>query len=397
MKVFLSYSRSDASVAGAVAEDVRLMGHTVWYDREVAGGQVWWDAILRQIRECDLFVFILTPKSLESQACRAEYKYASRLPKKILPVLCHDGVKVNLLPTELSLIQYVDYRAQDKQAAYAMVRAFQDVPEADPLPDPLPPEPPVPISYLGDLRAKIESDQEFTSVEQRDLLFEIKRRLKDLESREDALDLLRLLRCREDLLASVADEIDAILDGSSRERKHKPPEAPVLTEVPGVTDSSTETIDLTGDSRGLELVVNNVVLKSEIWTLKAAKDSLFIYLENGKLILAASFHRWMGKDAERLKAMGWDLAGTGMQSSAAAALGALGAATSGLGFALLLHKGTRDYLTRNLAVKFFSISQEKEAARNIVEVFRILCPGITRAVASKVVEPPMLPQKPTSG
>jgi hypothetical protein len=54
MKVFPSYSRSDASVAAAVGEDVRQMGCAVWYDREVAGEQAWWNAILRQIRESDL-------------------------------------------------------------------------------------------------------------------------------------------------------------------------------------------------------------------------------------------------------------------------------------------------------------------------------------------------------
>ena len=69
-----------------MAEDVRQMGHAVWYDREVAGGQSWWNAILGQIRDCDLFIFILTPRSLDSQACRNEYTYASALHKRVLPV-----------------------------------------------------------------------------------------------------------------------------------------------------------------------------------------------------------------------------------------------------------------------------------------------------------------------
>ena len=71
MRVFLSYSRADASVAASVAEDVRQMGHTAWFDREVLGGQAWWSTILQQIRESDLYVLILTPQSLASQACRS--------------------------------------------------------------------------------------------------------------------------------------------------------------------------------------------------------------------------------------------------------------------------------------------------------------------------------------
>src|SRR5215472_14946574 len=100
MKAFLGYSRSDKALAATVAEDLRQLGHTVWYDREVLGGQTWWSTILQQIRECDFYVFILTRGSLDSQACRYEYRYAYQLGKRVLPILCGDGVKINLLPPE---------------------------------------------------------------------------------------------------------------------------------------------------------------------------------------------------------------------------------------------------------------------------------------------------------
>ncbi len=383
MQTFLSYSRSDASVEEAVAKDVKFMGHEVWYDREVAGGQAWWNEILQQIRECDLFIFILTPRSLESQACRAEYTYASRLQKRILPVLCHDGVKVNLLPPELSQIQFVDYRAQDKQAAFGMVKAFNGVPEAVPLPDPLPSEPPVPISYLGDLRAQIDSDKALTLAQQRELFFEVKRRLKDSESRDDALELLRLLRGREDLLASVAEEIDTALDHSPQERPHEPSEDRALAEDTVVADLPPSAIDLTGDSKGLEPLVRNVAANSERWVLKSGGDSVFVYLENGELVLAASFHRWTEKDMKSLKGMGWSQTGKIIQIAILTAFYVFAALTTGLGLLLLLHKETREYLIRNLAVKRFSLSQEREAVMNIVEAFRTLCPDVTRVDVSK--------------
>ncbi len=211
MKVFLSYNRADASVAETVADDVHRLGHEAWYDREVAGGQTWWNSILEQIRACDLFLFIMTVKSLESEACVAEYSYASELCKRVLPVLCQEDVRVNLLPPALSVIQFVNYCAQDKQAAFALVKALDSLPKPSKLPDPLPPEPPVPISYLGGLRMQIVSGQVLSLEEQSTLLVEIKQRLKDTESRQDALDLLQRLRGRKDLLASVAEEIDATL------------------------------------------------------------------------------------------------------------------------------------------------------------------------------------------
>jgi hypothetical protein len=235
MKVFLSYSRSDASVAETVADDIRRLGHAVWYDREVSGGQAWWASILQEIRGCDLFTFIMTVKSLESEACVAEYTYASQLRKRILPVLCREDVRVNLLPPALSAIQFVDYRAQDKQAAFALVKAFDGLPPPTALPDPLPAEPPVPISYLGGLRMQIVSERELSLAEQSALLVEIRQGLKDPDSLQDALDLLRQLRARKDLRARVADEIDATIGDGGLARERSRSQQPQPTPAAGVS------------------------------------------------------------------------------------------------------------------------------------------------------------------
>ena len=392
MKVFLSYSRNDAAVAAAVAEDVRQMGHAVWYDREVAGGQSWWNAILGQIRDCDLFIFILTPRSLDSQACRNEYTYASALHKRVLPVLCQDGVKVNLLPPELSMIQFVDYRGQDKQAAFALVKALQDVPQATALPVPLPPEPPVPVSYLGDLRAQIEVPQNLTLAEQRDLLFRIKPRLKDPESCDDAHELLRLLRAREDLLASVAEEIDELAKRTSSTPKPIQSEKPKPTRTEPAPASVPTTINFNRDTKDLENLIASLVTTSQGWTLQAGADSVSIYLENGGIMLATGFKRWTDKEAKRFKAMGWESDGKMMRGAAAGALGVFGAATYGLGFGLLLHKGTREFVTGNLLFKRFLLSAERDVAPNVVEAFRILDPAITTITVSTLAE---LPKKPS--
>jgi TIR domain len=380
MKVFLSYSRNDASVAAAVGEDVRQMGNVVWYDREVAGGQSWWNAILGQIRECDLFIFILTPRSLDSQACRSEYAYASALRKRVLPVLCRDGVKINVLPAELSVIQFVDYRSQDKQAAFALVKALQDVPQATPLPDPLPAEPPVPVSYLGDLRSQIEVAQNLTLTEQRDLLYRIKPRLKDPESSDDAQELLRLLRAREDLLASVAEEIDALSTGAPLTKPGKTKSHAYDASLPGTPG----VFDLYRDNGALESLIHSVVATSEGWTLQAGEDNVSIYAENGELVLAAVFLRWTEKESKRFMAMGWESNDRIIKSAAAV----LGIATYGLGFGLLLHKGTRDFVKKNLLVKRFAPSAQPDVVANVLEAFRILESDTTAIKVSRLIAPP---------
>lgn len=388
MKAFLGYSRSDASVAAFVAEDLRQLGHTVWYDREVLGGQTWWSAILQQIRECDFYVFILTRASLDSQACRYEYTYAYQLQKRVLPVLCSDGVKINLLPPELSVIQFVDYRAQDKQAMIAILKSIQGAPEAVPLPDPLPADPPIPISYLGDLRAQIESTKELTLAQQRELLLEVKQRLKDPESGADAWDLLELLRRRSDLLSSVGDEIDETLEhkrSGKRQRKKSAvrQQAPVEQRIAVKEDAAPpREIAVNGNPRIVEALVERVIATQESWALKAEGDSLVIAMQDQKLVLTATFARWGEKDAKCLTAMGWTPATKTMQAVAGLALGALTVATSGLGLGLLMHKGTRDYLNKNQATRQFSSSQAKEAGTAIVECFRILRPEVEKLTVS---------------
>jgi TIR domain len=377
MKAFLSYSRNDAAVAAAVGEDVRQMGNVVWYDREVAGGQSWWNAILGQIRDCDLFIFIMTPRSLDSQACRNEYTYAAALRKRVLPVLCQDGIKINLLPAELSVIQFVDYRSQDKQAAFALVKALRDVPQATPLPDPLPAEPPVPISYLGDLRSQIEVAQNLTLTEQRDILYRIKPRLKDPESSDDAQELLRLLRTREDLLATVAEEIDALSKRGPQAKSEKP--TPIEDDASLAAPPSV--LDLYRDNGTLEALITSVAATSEGWTLQAGEDNVSIYVEHGELVLAAVFLRWTEKESKRFMARGWESNDRIIKSAATV----LGIATYGLGF---LHKGTRDFVKKNLLVKRFAPSAQPDVAPNVLEAFRILESDTTAIKVSRLVAPP---------
>lgn len=52
--------------------DLEEMGQNVWFDHDLSGGQVWWDQILDRIRQCELFVFLLSSTSLDSTGCQSE-------------------------------------------------------------------------------------------------------------------------------------------------------------------------------------------------------------------------------------------------------------------------------------------------------------------------------------
>ena len=59
--VFLSYASQDAEAAGRICASLRAAGIEVWFDQsELRGGDVWDQAIHRQIRDCALFVPVIS-------------------------------------------------------------------------------------------------------------------------------------------------------------------------------------------------------------------------------------------------------------------------------------------------------------------------------------------------
>jgi len=59
--VFLSYAREDSDAARRIAEALRAAGVEVWFDQsELRGGDAWDRKIRTQIKECALFVPVIS-------------------------------------------------------------------------------------------------------------------------------------------------------------------------------------------------------------------------------------------------------------------------------------------------------------------------------------------------
>jgi hypothetical protein len=237
--LFVSYNRESEKITETLVDDIQALGHNAWFDEELSGGQTWWDQILSTIRDCDVFVLVLSPKSLSSTACTREYGYAADLGKPILPILVSEGVSVNLLPPVLSQIQFVDYREQDREAAFRLARALNSLPSPEPLPDPLPAPPEVPISYLGSLTERLETTANLSYEEQSALIVDLKRSLRESETTDDARALLERLRKRRDLLATIAEEIDELLAGTPK-TSSAPPQASAPKQPPQDPPAGTQ-------------------------------------------------------------------------------------------------------------------------------------------------------------
>jgi hypothetical protein len=220
--VFISYDRESRELAEALVEDIKALGYDAWLDRELTGGHPWWNRILDEIRASKVFVYVLTPRSLDSDACQREHSYAAALGKTVLPILAAEGVSTNLLPPALAQLQFVDYRSRDRAAAFRLGRAFGAVPPPVPLPNPLPAAPEAPISYLGGVAHRLAGTPVLSQEEQSVLLIDLKGRLRDPETAEDARSLLKQFRRRPELLASIAFEIDEVLGAAKPPARQSP-------------------------------------------------------------------------------------------------------------------------------------------------------------------------------
>jgi WD40 repeat protein len=111
--VFISYSRVDADLARRLNDELQIRGKTTWFDQEsIASGAAFQQEIDRGIESADNFLFILSPRSINSPYCAAEVEYAAKLNKRFITVL-YRAVNIIDLPPELAKVQWIDFKQQE--------------------------------------------------------------------------------------------------------------------------------------------------------------------------------------------------------------------------------------------------------------------------------------------
>ncbi len=257
MQLFASYARRDATTVQELIGDLARAHLSVWHDQELRGGDPWWQNILRRIRECDVFLFVLSKNSLTSKPCLAELSYARALGLPILPV--QNGSVGNLRTTPVADLQVVDYRERTLASGLALMGAIQALSkDRRPLPDPLPEPPVVPFAYLVRLGSAIGS-AELTPMQQGDLIRQLRECLETEEDegvKEDARELLRALRSRPDVAYRSVQQIDQLLAQLEGSTGTDPPSAgstdtdPSSAGSAGTDPPSAESTDTGPSSAG---------------------------------------------------------------------------------------------------------------------------------------------------
>jgi len=97
--VFIAYSHKDLSIIYPELEKLNHSGFNVWYDEGLEAGTDWSDELASRIKQSSLFLYFVTPDSVESQNCKNEVNYALR--NKVPTLIVH--LKKTELPDGLSL------------------------------------------------------------------------------------------------------------------------------------------------------------------------------------------------------------------------------------------------------------------------------------------------------
>lgn len=205
MQVFVSYTRDTRANLEPVLNGLRRLGHTVWFDEELTGGDQWWATVLQRIREADVFIAALSPSYFESTPCFEESQYATALGKPILPVSIQ-SLRGTIVPQDLTQLQIVDYSTPGDKAAFELMAAVANVRPAPSLPDPLPPTPPTPLSYGPERemiqRPTLSYDEQLKLVET--LAWHVNHQPRE-DQRQAAVALLKQLRARPDITMRASE------------------------------------------------------------------------------------------------------------------------------------------------------------------------------------------------
>lgn len=189
-------------------EDLAKLGHVVWRDTDITGGQEWWSEICQQITVCDVFVFAFSGNSARSRYCLAELDYALALGRAILPVDVAP-VAPELAPPALRSLQHVSYAERTPESALTLARALGtlNIPLRDVAVSIPPPQ--APLSDLAGVRDEIMSS-DLSEEQQLDIVARLKR---DFGAGEDVVvELVRVFRSRQGLPAAIIEELDGLLE-----------------------------------------------------------------------------------------------------------------------------------------------------------------------------------------
>lgn len=105
MNIFISYAKEDKENVARLEEIVRYGGQRSWqFVYDLHGGRDWSGQIQYEIDRCEIFLFVITEYSLQSEWCMKELQHAALSQKPIVTVVLTPDIQI---PHPINTIQYV--------------------------------------------------------------------------------------------------------------------------------------------------------------------------------------------------------------------------------------------------------------------------------------------------
>lgn len=84
--IFVSYAHDDAALVYPEILRLHEQGFNVWYDEGIKPGNTWREEVALALTESKLFLYFITPGSVESENCHQELNFALSRERKVLAV-----------------------------------------------------------------------------------------------------------------------------------------------------------------------------------------------------------------------------------------------------------------------------------------------------------------------
>ena len=227
-KIFISYKSDDRKKVEKIVDNLETLGFQVWYDQELKTGEKWWKKILSEIRNADIFIFMMSEKSLKSVACKKEWHYALDLKKPILPIQLGKEISHDIIFDELREINILSYHPSFLDIKHEVdwiknlsknLNHRRD--EIVPLPNPLPTEPTTPMgsSKLCVINEKLMDNIPLSLDEQKIMIADLQEILHSSTDPKGAMDSLKDMQSKSWISVLIADQIKGILGHKDNDLK----------------------------------------------------------------------------------------------------------------------------------------------------------------------------------
>jgi len=110
-EVFISYRRKDIEFVTRLHRELANRGISAWFDQEsIEVGDQWRSSIAEGIRDCRVFVLVLSPDAVQSANIRKEVDLAETHQKPIVPLLWRPTEIPVMFEYALAGVQWLDFK-----------------------------------------------------------------------------------------------------------------------------------------------------------------------------------------------------------------------------------------------------------------------------------------------